>query len=117
MKSVLIPLLSLRQLDKKFLLEATKDAHLVVFLEVIDPRSGLTPTELTERMDAVQESLKEAEYELRKRGVRVSFIEEWGNWEDKIKNVFKREGLDEVVVPRNLQTVSLTIEGVKITRI
>lgn len=117
MKRILIPLLSLRQLSKDFLLNATKEADFVIFLEVIDPRSGLTPSELTERMDTIQEKLGEAEYELRKRGIRVFFIEEWGHWEDKIKNVFKREGLDEVILPRNLESLNLALNGVKITRI
>lgn len=111
---MLIPLLSLKQLNKDFLLRATKDVELVVFLEVIDPRSGLTPTELTKKMDAIQEKLEEVKYELKKRGIRVSFIEEWGYWEDKIRNVFKREHLNEVVVPR---TCDLAVHGVKITRI
>ncbi|MCD6415049.1 MAG: hypothetical protein J7L23_05490 [Candidatus Diapherotrites archaeon] len=114
MHGVLIPLLSLKYLDKLFLLEATKNADFVVFLEVIDPDSRLTATELTNKINGLKERLDVAEYELRKRGVRVSLIEEWGAWEDKIKNVFKREGMTEVVVLHNCE---LQLKGVKLRRI
>ena len=114
MHSVLIPLLSPNQLTTEFILEATKKADNVILLEVIEQESGLTPSELTERMQAMETAVENAKFELQKRGVRTVFFEEWGTWEEKIKSTYKREGLDEVVVPVKSKIV---IKGVKIRRV
>ena len=110
MPKILIPVLSKRQLSKRFLLEATKTANVVVFLHVIEPSSGKTAGEIASEVEEIGALMEDAEYELRKRGIRVVFCEEWGSWEEKILNTCQREGVDEVILPRSFK---LRLRGIR----
>lgn len=114
MRNVLIPLLSPEQLTKAFLLEATKGAETVVFLEVIDSCSSLTASEVAERVGRMEKAMEEARFELQKRGVRALFYKEWGDWGEKIRSAYRRENMDVVVVPAKSK---IALGGVKLRRI
>ncbi len=107
-------MLSSEQLTKEFLFEATGTADSVILLQVIEPQAGFTPSELSERMEKMGSKINEARFELAKRGVRVFFYEEWGSWEEKIKSTYKREGIDEVVLPKSSM---LELKGITSRRI
>lgn len=89
-----------KQLTKEFVLEATKTADFVFFLEVIDSKEGLSAEEIAVKSREMNETIEKIEQDLHRRGIKVVFSKEWGDWEEKIQSTFKRENIDEIIYPK-----------------
>ncbi len=99
--AVLIPVLTGREGEKRFLLEAAGGAGLVVVAYLIDQTSGLTANEMTQELQEKERLLEKIEGALHSLGKRVKVYNEWGSWGEKLPIIAKREGAGEIVVRKS----------------
>ena len=97
---VLIPVLTGRESEKRFLLEAAGGAGLAVVVYLIDQSSGLTASEMSQELEEKEKKLEEIEGVLHSLGKRVKVYNEWGSWEEKLPVIAKREDVGEIAVKK-----------------
>lgn len=112
-KTVLIAVLTGREGEKRFLLEAAGEAGLVVVAYLIDQSSGLTGSEMAEELQKKEELLGEIGQSLHSFGKRVKIYNEWGSWKEKLPIIAKREGVDEIVVRKAGKKAEKEIAAIK----
>ncbi len=96
---VLIPMLTGKEDQERFLSKVSEKNSRVVLANVIDStRTNLSPQELEGSIQEKDKAMEEAAEFLRMKRVNVSTAEEWGKFPQKLVNIFKKEELDQVIV-------------------
>lgn len=95
----MIPILYGNENNKAFLLEAVKGCRRVILVHVFDSgKVELAAGEIGDEMKIAEELMDEMEDTLRRVGKMVKRYSEWGPMREKLRNIAKRENVDEIVI-------------------
>jgi len=114
-KAVVIPIITGREKEKAFLLEAAGKARKAVLVYLVDQTSGLSAAEMEHDVKEIEEVLTEAEDQLRLIGKNVKVYNEWGNYAEKLPMIFKKEKAGEIVVLKRGRMTEAAIAAIKAT--
>jgi hypothetical protein len=118
-KTFIVPILTEKENDPPFL-EKLKDCKRVVLIFVIDKTlSNYVPGGfITSRINLAQEVMDDIKKSL-PQNILVKDMVEWGDWYDKIENLARLEGADEVVMKKSSRSeefsLKLAEKGLKVT--
>jgi len=115
LKAVIIPVITGREIEKAFLLEAAGKARKAVLVYLVDQSSGLTVQEMEQDQKDKEDVLTEIENELRLIGKNTKVYNEWGNYAEKLPMIFKKERAGEVVVLKRGRMTENAIAAIRAT--
>ncbi len=112
-KVVLIPVLTGKENNKKFLLEAVGSAKKVVVVYLIDQSTGMTASEITKELQEKEVLLNQIDELIHSIGKKVKVYNEWGNLTEKISVISQRENVKEIVVQKRSKLAQKEIGLIK----
>lgn len=111
--TVLIPVVTGKENEKKFLYEALSNAQKAIVVFLIDQSSGLTANEMSSELQKTEALLEEIEKTIHSMGKQVKVYNEWGSIREKIPVIAQREKAKQIIVQKRGKLGIKQIEEIK----
>jgi hypothetical protein len=109
-RTVLVPILTEKENSPDFI-ERIKDCTKVIMLFVVDKNflNHVPATFVSSRIQMVQETIDGIKKSLPQNISAKDFVE-WGEWDEKIENLARLEGVDEIVMKKSSAADELSMK-------